>query len=217
MANHQMNRRNYYRELERIVEKSAGCRPKVLLHACCGPCSSSVLETLVKNFDVTVFWFNPNIYPESEFDKREDTLIEIISKMGLSDKVKIVFNLWQNEKYEQQVDGLENEAEGGKRCTKCFALRLKETAKYARDNGYDYFCTTLTVSRHKDAVLINTIGEEISKEIGVLWLPNDFKKHDGENRSAYLADYYGIYRQLYCGCRYSLQARINHSESNEQS
>lgn len=179
----------------------------MLLHGCCGPCSSSVLEYLTQFFDVTVLWYNPNLFPGEEFSRRYDTLRELIGKMGLTERVNVVFEEYRSEEYYRAVRGLENEPEGGKRCTECFRLRLKECAKIAAERGFDYFCTTLTVSRHKDAERINRLGEEIAAELGVRWLPSDFKKRNGENRSQELAELYGLYRQLYCGCEFSLRKR----------
>lgn len=202
-----MNRRNYARELERIIQKRGSTAPRVLLHSCCGPCSSSVLEYLTQYFDVTLLWYNPNIYPDEEFERRYKAQLEMIEKMGLAGKVTVLAEPRRNKDYESMIKGLENEPEGGKRCAECFRLRLHEAAKFCKQYGYDYFTTTLTVSRHKDSVLINSIGEEIAAEYGVKWLPSDFKKRDGENRSVELSEKYGIYRQIYCGCRYSLAAR----------
>lgn len=199
--------RNYQKELDRIIQKQGDRRPRVLLHACCGPCSSSVLETLTKHFDVTILWYNPNIYPHEEFDRRFKALIELIEKMGLTEEVSILGEPWKHEDYARRVKGLEDEPEGGKRCTECFRLRLLETARIARQYGFDYFCTTITLSRHKDAVRINELGEEIARLTGVPWLVSDFKKRDGENRSVELCEKLGIYRQLYCGCEYSLHRR----------
>lgn len=199
--------RNYSKELERIIQKRGNEFPRLLLHCCCGPCSTSVLEYLSRYFNISVLWYNPNIYPEAEFEKRFRTLIEVIQKMGLSDRVQVLAEPWNNNQYETRVKGLENEPEGGKRCEQCFRLRLLEAGKIAKRYNFDYFCSTLTVSRHKNAELINSIGEEISKAVGVPWLPSDFKKKDGENRSVEISERLGIYRQLYCGCRYSLSAR----------
>ena len=199
--------RNYQKELDRIISKLGNKRPRVLLHSCCGPCSSSVLEYLTQYFDVTILWYNPNIYPQEEFDRRFKTQIEIIEKMGLAEEVSILAESWKHDDYDKRVKGLEDEPEGGKRCTECFRLRLMETARLAKQYNFDYFCTTITLSRHKDAVRINDLGEEMGKAFGVTWLPSDFKKRDGENRSVELCEQYGIYRQLYCGCEYSLHHR----------
>jgi len=202
-----MNRRNYQRELDRIIEKNGGSRPRVLLHVCCGPCSSSVLEYLTQYFELTLLWYNPNIYPEAEFTLRYETLKKLLRDMGLSERVKLLTEEYRSGEYNNRVRGLENEPEGGKRCTECFRLRLEETAKTAAKLGFDYFCTTLTLSRHKDAVRINALGEEIARKTGAKWLPSDFKKRDGENRSIELCEQYHVYRQLYCGCEYSLKKK----------
>lgn len=203
--------RNYQKELDRIIQKRGRNTPRVLLHSCCGPCSSAVLEYLTQYFDVTILWYNPNLYPKAEFERRFQTQVELIEKMGLADSVSILAEPWKSEDYYARVKGLEDEPEGGKRCTECFRLRLIETARLAKHYGYDYFCTTLTLSRHKDAVRINTLGEEIARAVGVAWLPSDFKKQGREMRSAELAEQYGLYRQLYCGCEYSLHRREEHA------
>ena len=208
--------RNYQKELDRIIQKRGQKTPRVLLHSCCGPCSSAVLEYITQYFDVTLLWYNPNLYPKEEFDRRFKTQVELIEKMGLADKVDILAEPWKSEDYYRRVKGLENEPEGGKRCAECFRLRLLETARLAQHHGYDYFCTTLTLSRHKDAVLINTIGEEIAKAVGVSWLPSDFKKRNGENRSIELSEQYGLYRQLYCGCEFSLRKREETAKAPEK-
>lgn len=216
--------RNYQKELDRIIQKRGKRMPRVLLHSCCGPCSSSVLEYLTQYFDVTLLWYNPNIYPKEEFDRRFKTQVQLIESMGLADKVSVLAEPWKSADYYARIKGLENEPEGGKRCAECFRLRLLETARLAKHYQFDYFCTTLTLSRHKDAVLINGIGEEIGRAVGVSWLPSDFKKREGENRSIELSEKYGLYRQLYCGCEFSLHRREetaarmakNSEDSNEE-
>ena len=207
-----MNRRNYQRELERIIAKQEGNKAKVLLHCCCGPCSSSVLERLADEFELSLLWYNPNIYPEAEFERRYDAFIKLIEDMGLASKVKVLRMEHRPEDYYSRVAGYEDEPEGGSRCGICFRLRLEETAKIAHEQGFDYFCTSLTLSRHKDAVLINDIGEAVAKEYGARWLPSDFKKKDGENRSIELCEQYGVYRQLYCGCEFSFLRRQQGAE-----
>ncbi len=199
------------RELDRIIEKQGESRPRVLLHVCCGPCSSAVLEYLTQYFELTLLWYNPNIYPEAEFQKRYNTLLKLIRDMGLEDRVGVLFEEHRSAEYYARARGLEDEPEGGRRCTECFRLRLEETAKLAAARGFDYFCTTLTLSRHKDAVRINAIAEEIAQKAGVKWLPSEFKKRDGENRSLALCEQYNVYRQLYCGCEYSLKKREEHA------
>ena len=200
-----MSKTNYMHAFEEIAAGSKGKRPRLLLHSCCGPCSSSVLELLTKYFDVTLLWYNPNLYPQEEFDRRFAAQIELIENMGLTEEVSVLAERRKHEDYLRRVKGLENEPEGGARCTECFRLRLFECAKLAKQYGYDYFCTTLTVSRHKDAERINALGEEIGKAFGVAWLPSDFKKRGGELRSQQLSEQYGIYRQNYCGCEFSLR------------
>ena len=204
-------KRNYQNELDRIIQKRGERMPRVLLHSCCGPCSSSVLEYLTQYFEVTLLWYNPNLYPQEEFDRRFRTQVELIEKMGLADKVSVLAEPWKSEEYYARVKGLEEEPEGGKRCTECFRLRLFECARLAKHYGFDYYCTTLTLSRHKDAVRINDLGEEIGRAMGVQWLPSDFKKQGREMRSTELAEQFNLYRQLYCGCEYSLHKRENHA------
>ena len=202
-----MNNRNYQRELDRLIQKQGEKRPRVLLHCCCGPCSSSVLEYLTQHFDLTLLWYNPNIYPQAEFDRRFQTFVKLVEDMGLADRVSILSEPRREQDYYERIRGLENEPEGGRRCTECFRVRLLETARLAKQDGFDYFYTTLTLSRHKDAIRINTIAEELGAAFGVKWLPSDFKKRDGENRSIELCEQYNVYRQLYCGCEFSLHRR----------
>lgn len=198
---------NYRKDLDRIIQKNGKTKPRVLLHCCCGPCSSAVLEYLTQHFDITILWYNPNIFPKSEFDRRFKALIELVEKMGLAEEVSVLASPWKAEDYNSRIVGLEAEPEGGKRCAACFRLRMGETARLAKHYGYEYFCTTLSLSRHKDAVLINTIGADLGKLHDVKWLPSDFKKRGGEDRSLELCEQYGIYRQLYCGCEFSLHNR----------
>jgi epoxyqueuosine reductase len=179
---------------------------KILLHSCCAPCSSSVLESLTKDFNVTVFYFNPNIYPEEEFIKRQEEEKKFI-KIAYGDKVKLIENDYSGERYYNAVKGLENEKEGGKRCYKCFYLRLEETAKYAKQNGYKYFTTTLSVSPYKDFKVLNEIGQELAKKYDLIYLSSNFKKDNGYLRSIQLSKEYNLYRQNYCGCVFSLNER----------
>ena len=202
-----MNARNYQKELDRIIEKNAGTKPTLLLHSCCGPCSSSVLEYITQYFTVTLLWYNPNLFPEEEFERRYAAQVQVIEKMGLADRVKVVREPWQSERYYSRIKGLEDLPEGGARCTECFRLRLEEAAEYAAAHGFDRFCSTLTLSRHKDAARINRLGEEIAARTGIGWLPSDFKKRGREDRSLEICQQYGIYRQLYCGCEFSLRHR----------
>lgn len=193
--------------MERLIARQGDHKPRLLLHSCCGPCSSSVLERLSLHFRISLLWYNPNIYPEEEFNKRREALEHVLRDMGLEKQVELICLPWRSEDYEKAVVGLEEEPEGGRRCPVCFRLRLEEAARYAAKEGYDYFCTTLSLSRHKDSRLINSIGEAVAAEQGVAWLPSDFKKKNGENRSIELCQKYDVYRQLYCGCRFSLEKR----------
>ena len=198
-------KRNYQQELDQIIALQGEARPRLLLHSCCGPCSSSVLEYLTQYFDVTLFWYNPNIYPQAEFDRRLDAQRKLLDGMGLTDQVSVAVVPRDAAPWDAAVAGLESEPEGGARCTECFRLRLREAAAYAKEQGFDCFCSTLTLSRHKDPVRINALGEAFAEEFGVPWLPSEFKKRGRELRSKQLCEQYGIYRQNYCGCQYSLR------------
>ena len=211
-----MNRRNYRRELEKIIERDGETRPSVLLHSCCGPCSTAVLEYLTEHFNVTLLWYNPNLYPESEYEKRFSAQLEVIERMGFKDRVPVIRLEYTPEDYVSAVRGLEDEPEGGARCRECFRIRLKKCAETAGKLNFDYFCTTLTVSRHKNAVVINSVAEEEAELAGVRWLPSDFKKNNGENRSVEISEELGIYRQLYCGCEYSLKNREKYAENHPE-
>ena len=208
-----MNRENFFRKFDKIVGQLGDAKPTILLHSCCGPCSSSVLELLSKYFDVTVLWYNPNLYPEAEYDKRLETqkqLIDAIAEDGV--QAKLLVEPWRSEDYFSRIKGLENEPEEGKRCLECFKIRLEETARIASERGFEWFCTTLTVSSRKDAVAINAIGREAEAKYGVKWLPSEFKKREGNHRSIILSEKYGLYRQEYCGCVFSL---VNREENDE--
>jgi epoxyqueuosine reductase len=200
-------RRNYQKETDAVIEALGGERKRLLLQCCCGPCASSVLEYLTKYFDVTVLYYNPNIQPEEEYLKRLFWMRQVVSKYP--DNVASMECKYDGEAFEAAAKGFENEPENGARCTECFRLRLRETAKRAKEGNFDYFCTTLSVSPHKDETRINQIGYELGEEFGVKWLPSDFKKREGYKRSVELAKEYGLYRQDYCGCIYSLAEARN--------
>ena len=173
-----------------------------------------MLELLSKYFDVTVLWYNPNLYPETEYDKRLETqkqLIDAIAEDGV--QAKLLVEPWRSEDYFSRIKGLENEPEEGKRCLECFKIRLEETARIASERGFEWFCTTLTVSSRKDAVAINAIGREAEAKYGVKWLPSEFKKREGNHRSIILSEKYGLYRQEYCGCVFSLVNREKNDEN----
>ena len=196
-----MEKKNYQKELDGVIAGfRENDRPTLLLQGCCGPCSSYVLEYLTQYFDITLLFYNPNIRPEAEYEKRLAALKELLERMPLSSPVKLREPGWRGSEFMEAVKGLENEPEGGARCAVCFQLRLGETARLAAAGGFDFFGTTLTVSPHKNAPLLNEIGEALARDYSVTWLPADFKKRNGYLRSIQLSKEYGIYRQEYCGC-----------------
>ena len=181
-------------------------KKKLLLHSCCGPCSSGVIEGLLDEYDVTVYYYNPNIYPKEEFDKRASEQLKYLKIMNLP----CIVGEYEDKKYYDAVKGLEGEPEGGLRCAECFKLRLLATAKYAKEHGYDVFTTTMSVSPHKDFELLNKIGKVVSDEVGVDYLWANFKKKDGYLKSIRNSQKYGLYRQNYCGCVFSLNLNTEH-------
>ncbi len=193
---------NFQQEQDKIIAKIEGT-PKLLLHSCCGPCSSYCIEALSKHFSVTVLWYNPNIQPIEEHELRLENQLKLIKNMKTVNSVDIIEVPYDDNEFLEIVKGLENEPEGGKRCKKCFLLRLEQTAKLAKEKGFDFFTTTLTVSPHKNAPLINQIGFEFAEKYGVKFLPSDFKKKNGYKRSIELSKEYDLYRQNYCGCAFS--------------
>ncbi len=196
---------NYSIWLEKEIERlqAEGVRPKLLLQACCAPCSSYTLEYIARAFDITLFFYNPNISPKSEYDFRASELERFINQHPACGKVKLEICGYDNTPFAKIAKGLEDLPEGGERCMKCYRLRLEETAKAAKNGGYDYFCTTLSISPHKNAAALNRFGKELSEEYGVHYLFSDFKKKGGYARSIELSKEYGLYRQDYCGCAYS--------------
>lgn len=182
-------------------------KPKLLLHSCCGPCSTAVIERLIGTYKITVFFYNPNIDDPDEYRRRLDTQIYFLKQINESniygDKVDFLEGEYDPEIYYEAVQGLENEKEGGARCTECFRLRLERTAVKAKTHGFDLFATTLTVSPYKNYKLITEIGNELAFKYGLSWLDMDFKKKDGYRRSVELSKLYGLYRQHYCGCNFS--------------
>ena len=205
---------NYQKELDKIIgrlEKS-GEVPGLLLHSCCAPCSSYVLEYLSQYFAITVFYYNPNIYPESEYSKRIVEQQTLISSMKVKHPISFAAGNYDRERFYRMAEGMEDMKEGGARCFRCYELRLRETAELARDGGYDYFTTTLSISPLKNAQKLNEIGVRIGKEYGVEYLVSDFKKKNGYKRSVELSKKYGLYRQDYCGCEFSYnEAQKRHS------
>ncbi len=199
-----MEKINYQKKMEEQIAALSGT-PSLLLHSCCGPCSSYVLEVLSQHFNVTVLYFNPNIYPESEYKKRLAEQIKIIDGMPFKNPVSLMECDYDENEFLAAAQGFENEREGGARCEKCFRLRMGKTALLAKENGFDFFTTTLSVSPHKNAPLLNKIGEELSEKHGIKYLYGDFKKKEGYKRSIELSAQYDLYRQNYCGCRFSLR------------
>lgn len=203
------NQRNFQKEMEQVIsrQKQDGHVPALLLHSCCAPCSSYVLETLSRDFLITVFYYNPNIYPEEEYWKRVEEQKEFIRRLPAVHPISFMEGVYDKENFYQAVKGLEHIPEGGERCFACFRLRLGEAVKRAKEGNFDYVTTTLTISPMKNAGKLNQIGEELSKKEGVCWLPSDFKKKNGYKRSTELSREYGMYRQDYCGCVFSLRER----------
>ena len=195
------------RDMRNAPELPEDGKPRLLLHSCCGPCSSPVLEDLSRFFRITLFWYNPNIWPQEEFDRRLAAQKKLLQAMDPSGRIGFSEIPREAGPWYRAAAGLENEPEGGLRCTECFRLRLREAAKAAAEGGFDWYCSTLTLSRHKDPVRINALGEQFAREFGVRWLPSEFKKRGRELRSKELCERYGIYRQNYCGCEYSLRNR----------
>ncbi|MBR5827319.1 MAG: epoxyqueuosine reductase QueH [Clostridia bacterium] len=197
--------RNYQKELEKIIAatESTGEVPKLLLHACCAPCSSYCLEYLSEYFDITVFCYNPNIYPEEEYGYRVSEIKRLIDESEYKHPVKVIEASFEPSEFYTAVKGYEKEREGGERCFICYELRLDETARRAKELGFDFFTTTLTISPLKNAEKINEIGEKLAGKYGIKHLPSDFKKKNGYKRSIELSKEHNLYRQNYCGCVYS--------------
>ena len=204
-----MNQRNFQKELDKILDnmvKNGEQGQKLLLHSCCAPCSSYCLEYLSQYFAITVFYYNPNITLEPEYRHRveeQKRLIAALNEEGVSFPIAVIEGDYEPVVFLEAVKGLEKEPEGGVRCEKCFRLRLAKTAEVAKQESADYFTTTLTISPLKNAPLLNAIGEEMASQVGVKWLPTDFKKKNGYKRSVELSAQYDLYRQDYCGCAFS--------------
>lgn len=196
---------NYQIILDKEIQALDGRRPSLLLHSCCGPCSTYVLEYLSQYFNITVFYYNPNIYPPEEFEKRTVEQKKLIEKMFPDKSVGFVEGQYDDNRFYEAVKGLEDLPEGGERCFKCYRLRLEETAKKAKEDGFEYFTTTLSISPHKNAQKLNEIGEAVAQEYGLKYLFSDFKKKNGYKRSCELSAEYEIYRQDYCGCVFSVR------------
>lgn len=204
-----MQKVNYGRILdEKLAQlKASGEKPALLLHACCAPCSSHTLLFLCDYFRITLYFFNPNIAPESEYIYRKEELIRLVKELGLD--VEIISEDYDSSPFYELAKGLEDLPERGERCRKCIGYRLRKTAETAKKLGCDYFTTTLTISPHKDCEFINQYGSLLAEEMGIAYLFSDFKKHDGYKHSIQLSKEYNLYRQDYCGCVYSRRAKEN--------
>lgn len=207
-----MNKRNYQRELNDLLttlksSEDIKQKKRLFLHCCCAPCSSYVLEYLHSYFDITVYFYNPNITEEKEYQKRKEELKRYLSEVSFGSEIHWIDADYEPEKFLQQAKGHEQDPERGERCRLCFTLRLTKTVQKAMEGGYDYFCTTLSISPHKNADLLMEIGERLAQEYGISYLPSDFKKQNGYKRSIELSGEYKLYRQDYCGCVFSRALR----------
>ncbi|OFI07125.1 hypothetical protein CLOACE_05300 [Clostridium acetireducens DSM 10703] len=207
---------NYQKQLDKLIENIVKNEevPTLLLHSCCAPCSSYVLEYLSNYFKITVFYYNPNIYPEEEYIKRVQEQKQFISSIKTKYEVKFIEGKYDTDTFYDMAKGLEMEKEGGIRCFKCYELRLREAAIIASKGNYDYFTTTLSISPYKNAKKLNEIGEKLAEEYGVKYLYSDFKKKNGYKRSIELSNEYNLYRQHYCGCVFSKNERMNQLKQN---
>lgn len=197
---------NYQKELDKIIANLDNI-PNLLLHTCCAPCSSAVIEYLSDYFNITVYYYNPNISPVEEYEKRKNEQIRFLKEFKSKNKLDIIDADYDNDKFIEISQGLEDQPEGGIRCHKCYNLRLEKTALKAKELNYDYFGTTLTVSPYKNSQVLNEIGKELEEKYGIKYLYSDFKKKEGYKRSIELSKQYNLYRQNYCGCIYSKKVR----------
>ena len=205
-----MNKINYQKKLDEIIESNqrGSITPSLLLHSCCAPCSSYSIEYLSQYFSVTVLYYNPNISPKEEYEKRKAEQIRLINSMPVKNEVKLLDCDYESERFYEIAKGYEDCREGGERCFRCYELRMRKAAEIAKKEGFDYFCTTLSISPLKNAQKINEIGLALEKELGVKWLCSDFKKREGYRRSIELSKEYNLYRQNFCGCIYSKEEKI---------
>jgi hypothetical protein len=210
-----MNKRNYQKELDQLVEtlESENRVPALLLHSCCAPCSSYCLEYLTQYFHVTVLYYNPNIFPETEYQYRIEEQERLIRELPVRHPVEFQSLSYSPQEFYDMAKGFEEVPEGGERCFRCYRLRLEKTAKLAAEQHFDYFTTTLSISPLKNADKLNEIGVELSRQYGVSYLVSDFKKKNGYRRSVELSAEYGLYRQNYCGCVYSREEMIKRKKN----
>lgn len=206
---------NYQKELDKLILnlQRKGKVPKLLLHSCCAPCSSYVLEYLSDYFEITVFYYNPNIFPESEYTKRILEQQTLINDMKATHPVSFIAGSYDRERFFQMARGMEHLQEGGERCFRCYELRLEEAAMIAKEGEFDFFATTLSISPLKNAEKLNEIGNKVGEAYGVAYLQSDFKKKNGYKRSIELSKEFGLYRQDYCGCEFSYRDRQREKEN----
>lgn len=203
-----MNKINYQIELDNIIKDitQKNIIPKLLLHSCCAPCSSYCLTYLTEYFSITIYYYNPNISPQEEYYKRVEEQKRLINELPLKNKVSFVEGSYEPQKFFDMARGMEDLPEGGERCFACYEMRQREAAEYAKQNGFDFFTTTLSISPHKNAQKLNEIGLRLQEEYGVRYLVSDFKKKGGYLKSIELSNEYNLYRQNYCGCIFSRNA-----------
>lgn len=213
-----MNKINYQKELDSLIENLVKNEevPTLLLHSCCAPCSSYVLEYLSQYFKITIFFYNPNIYPMEEYTRRVAEQKGLISEMKVKNEIRFIEGKYDTESFYKLTKGLEEEKEGGVRCFNCYELRLNEAAIMAKEKGYDYFTTTLSISPHKNSAKLNEIGKSLSEEHDVKYLYSDFKKKEGYKRSIELSKQYKLYRQDYCGCVFSKNERMSYDNEKNK-
>lgn len=208
---------NYQKQLDAVISQLGDTVPTLLLHSCCAPCSSYCLEYLSQYFSITVLYYNPNISPAEEFRKRAEEQRRLVSEMPFKNPVSVVIDDYDPQEFYSAVKGLEHIPEGGERCFACYRLRLERAAKYAAENGFEYFCSTLSISPLKNCEKLNETGETLSEIYSVKHLPSDFKKRNGYKRSIELSREYGLYRQNYCGCAFSKAEAMQREAQSDSS
>ena len=213
-----MNKVNYHQKMLELIKENCDENrvPKLLIHSCCAPCSSYCLELLSQYFEVTVFYYNPNIYPPEEYTMRVAEQDRFVKEFPAKNKISFVEGNYDTDKFYAMAKGMEHVKEGGERCFACYELRLRETAEFAKANGFDFFTTTLSISPLKNAQKLNEIGSKLELEYDIKYLYSDFKKQNGYKRSTEISDEYEMYRQYYCGCVYSKKQRDDEIAAKER-
>lgn len=213
-----MNKQNYHLKMLEMIKEYCGEDkvPSLLLHSCCAPCSSYCLELLSQHFAVTVFYYNPNIYPSEEYEMRVEEQDRFIKEFPAKYPISFVEGTYDTAKFYEMAKGMEQLKEGGERCFACYEMRLRESAEYAKEHGFDFFTTTLSISPLKNAEKLNEIGQKLEAEYGIKYLYSDFKKQNGYKRSTEISNEYDMYRQYYCGCVYSKKQRDDEIAAREE-